>query len=146
MNVIGFNFTKISSSRELRFPKGYEINTNIEFINMERESITILKELDSIRIDFTYAINYTDEDPKKSKQLASIQFEGNILLTVSKEESKEILKNWKKKKPAASLKMAIFNLILKKCTIKALTMEEEIGIPPHHQHAIPQIRAKKKEE
>ena len=143
MNVIGFNFTKVSASRNKTFPKDASLSTDIEFLEIEKETVSLLKDTDPLRIDFRFAINYKEGEGKKAKNAAQILFEGNILLSATKEESKEIMKDWKKKKTSPPFQMGLFNLILKKCTVKALQLEEEMNLPLHH--PVPQIKPKKKE-
>ena len=45
---------------------------------------------------------------------------------------KELLSSWEKdKKIPNSVMPAIFNTILAKCNVKALTLSQEINLPPH---------------
>ena len=145
MQVIGFNFTKISASRnkEIKHPS---ISTNIEFLELEKEKIDLLKEQDSLRLDFMFSILYQngelrekakDKDKDKVPSMAEVKFEGNIILLSSEEESKELLKGWKKKDIDNNLRLSLFNLILKKCSARALALQEELNIPSHI--PIPQV-------
>lgn len=125
MQLIGFNFTKISSKRELEQSKEkLKVSYNIEIIDIAKESLNILKEDNILRFAFKYTISY---EPK----FASIEFEGHILLVVDSEKQKNILKEWKKKKVPEEMRLAIFNLVMMKCNIKALQMAEDLAIPPH---------------
>ena len=60
-----------------------------------------------LRISFKYSLDYTDkkeiptsdkkEKAKPEKRYGGVIFEGDIILTADKEESKELMKIWKKK-------------------------------------------------
>lgn len=139
MRFLGFNFTKISAEKKPDFKPG-TISTDIEFLEIEKDKIEMLKDTEVIKISFKFGVNYKDEsekeektDKKETKQepLGKLSFEGIILFSTDKEESKEILKAWKKKEIPPQFKMSIFNLILNKCSIKALSLEEDLNLPYH---------------
>lgn len=131
MRIIGFNLTKILAEKAQSSSPTQKINTNIEFINLDKEKIDILKDNDVLKISFKFSIFYTESEDKKESKQGEIAFEGNVLLSTNKEESKEALKSWKKKELPSGFKIAMFNVILKKCTTKALFLEEEINLPSH---------------
>jgi hypothetical protein len=127
MKVIGFNFTKISSERQ-SVPEKTSINTNIEFTEVEREKVELLKDSEPLKISFKCSWVYSNAEKKEAK-FGEISFEGNIILAAEKEESKEILKSWKKKKISPTMQIPLFNLILKKCTPRAAHYADEIALP-----------------
>ena len=131
MQVIGFNFTKISAERVLAQKPVGGINTNIEFSEIAKEEVTLLKEQDALRIGFKFSITYNEAEAKKELKAGEVVFEGNIILAASKDESKDILKGWKKKDISNAFKVPIFNMILRKCSTKALELEDEVGLPYH---------------
>ncbi len=148
MQVIGFNLTRIAAERELII-KPANPNVTIQFTNVEKEKIDLLKENEAIRIFFRFSIVYGDvaepetEDKSKSQKTekqGEISFEGAIVLSASKEESKDLQKAWKKKQLPEHLRFPLYNTILKKCSIKAASLEEEIGLPSHV--PIPQLQPK----
>jgi len=136
MKLLGFNFTKINAEKKLEF-KSTAINTDIEFLEIEKDKIEMLKDSEIIKISFRFAVNYKEEAEKEEKKetkqenSGKISFEGTILFSTDKEESKEILKAWKKKEIPPQFKVSIFNLILNKCSIKALSLEEDLNLPYH---------------
>lgn len=142
MQIIGFNFTKIEAFRNLQLSQGININTNVEFLNIEKEKIDIIKDKEPIKLFFKFSVNYLKKDEKKDKETeeAKIIFEGFMILSSSSEESKEIFKEWKKKQIPQQFRLPLFNLILKRCSVKALQLEEELGLPNHV--PIPQIAPK----
>ena len=90
-----------------------------------------------IGVSFIYILNY-------SPNIAKIEFKGNILLSLPEDKSEEIIKKWKEKKLPEEFKVSLFNIILKKSNIKAIQLEEELGIPIHL--PLPSVNLKTKEE
>jgi len=133
MNVIGFNFTKISANKENKKDKLEKINSNLEFTNIVKESIDLLKEAHVAKIDFKYNIDY-------QPTLAAIDMEGVILIKSEEKEVDKLIKTWKKNKIEDEVKIPLFNLILKKCSVKALQLEEELNLPQHIQ--LPKLQKK----
>jgi len=127
MQVLGFTFTKISaekySSEFPKDPKDRKITTNINFTNIEKESFSLLNE-ETAKITFNFSILY---EPKH----AEIQFQGTIMLRMEKEDLKKVIKEWKNKKILPELQYPLFNLVLNKCTVRALHLEEELNLPIH---------------
>ena len=128
MKVIGFNFKKISSER-IEITERPSINTNIEFTEIDKEKVDLLKEMESLRVEFKCSWVYSAPEKKDSPKQGEISFEGSVILAVEKEESKEILKAWKKKKLSPNFQAGLFNLILRRCTSKAVFLAEEIALP-----------------
>ncbi len=124
MQLIGFNFTKISSERK-KAPEGkLEIKSNININSIASEKIEMIKDKDVLKFSFEFKIDYTPE-------IASLLFEGFILSIVEKDKMKDILKKWKSKKISDEVRLPLFNTILTKCNLKALQLEEELGLPTH---------------
>lgn len=131
MQVLGFNFTKISAERFPDYKPGSSINTNIEFTNIEKEEISVLKDLEAVKISYTFSVTYSKTENKKENKEGEIIFEGNIIMSATKEETKEITKLWKKKEISNQFKVPIFNIILRRCSLKAAQLEDDIGLPIH---------------
>lgn len=142
MQVIGFNFTKITAERSQKVKETTLVNTDIEFIEIEKDTVPTLNDLETINVSFRFVVSYKESEKKETKE-GQVLFEGRVMLTAEKEAAKDLLKSWKKKELPVSIKVPLFNLILKKCTAKALDLEEQINLPAHIR--IPQIRAKSKE-
>jgi len=150
MQIVGFNFTKVLAERKPTIGPKTSINTNIEFLDLSKEEIDILKDQEALKITFNFSVIYSDtpekEKPKEKtskEELGKISFEGVILLTSNSEEIKNLLKSWKKKEIPNNLKVPLFNLILKRCSTKALDLEEQLNLPSHI--PFPQITLKPKE-
>jgi hypothetical protein len=123
MKIIGFNITKIDAERKSAIKEKLEIKQNIDVKNIEKSEVNISNE-ESIKFDFKFSLQY-------NPNVAEILIEGSILALDDKQESKEILKQWKKKKFTHPVKLVIFNFILDKCNLKALQLEEELNLPKH---------------
>ncbi len=124
MQVIGFNFTKISGERK-KAPEGkLEIKSNIDLKSTTEEKIELVKDKDVLKFSFEFTINY-------NPGIAAIVFEGFILAILEKAKFKEVLKSWKNKKVPDDIRLPLFNMILTKCNLRALQIEEELGLPTH---------------
>lgn len=124
MQVIGFNFDKISAERKKKTDGKVEIKSNISLKSIETEKIELIKSEEVLKFNFEFTINY-------NPGLAELRFEGSVLMMIDKEKAKEILKKWKTKKIADDVRLPLFNLILTKCNIRALQFEEEFNLPSH---------------
>jgi len=128
MRIIGFNFTKISIEK-LKEPselkEQLKINTQIDVPELTEVKSHLLKTKEEIiGAKFTYGVNY---DPG----FAKIELEGRILVAVEPKVAKEIFKQWKKKKMPEDFRLLLFNVVLKKSSLKALYLEEELNLPLH---------------
>ncbi len=128
MRVIGFNFTKISIEK-LKEPselkEQLKVNTQIDVPELTEVKSHLLKTKEEIiEAKFMYGINY---DP----DFAKIELEGKILVAVESKVAKEVFKQWKKKKMPEDFRVLLFNVILKKSSLKALYLEEELNLPLH---------------
>jgi len=73
---------------------------------------------------FSYLVDYNPE-------FAVVDLRGSILLSMDEKSAKEVLKEWKKKKMPEGFRTTIFNIILRKATIKSLELEDELNLPLH---------------
>lgn len=124
MQIINFTFTKIESERKKPLQGKIEIGSNINIKSISEEKIEMFKDKNVLRFNFDFVINYKPET-------AHVTFEGLILATVDKKEHKEILAKWKTKKVADDIRIPLFNLILTKCNLRALQLEDELNLPAH---------------
>ena len=147
MQLIGFNFSKINAEKIHALSPSPTVNTNIEFTDVVKDELALLKDAEVARIGFRFSVIYHAPSPKKeSKEQekenppsdASVIFEGNLLFATPKEKLKELLKHWKKREIPQEIKIPLFNLILHHCTTKALELEEHLSLPPHI--PLPQIK------
>lgn len=123
MRLIGFSITKISAEKKST-PKGsMNLKSNVDIKDIQKEEIQFTKNA-AVKFDFEFTIEY---EPK----IASINLAGSVIAMDEKDESKEILKDWKKKIFTHPLRVSLFNFIMDKCNLKALQLEDELGLPLH---------------
>jgi len=134
MKLLGFNFTKISAEKTSNNFQDLKVGTKIdvtEIIEAKQDIIKTKEEL--LAVKFTYDIEY-------SKDIAKMMFQGNLLLGIDSKTFKEVLKQWKGKQMPEEFKITLFNIIIRKSSIKALNLEEELNLPLHIQ--LPSLRKK----
>jgi len=136
MKIIGFNLTKILIERIERFEGKIEVSQNIDIKDIVKDSIPISEET-VLKVDFAFQIDY-------SENFAKLEFVGNLLLIPDKEELKDLLKSWKDKKIPENQRVPLFNFIMAKCNIKALSLEDELNLPLHI--PMPRVNAIKDEK
>lgn len=131
MQIIGFNFSKISAEKKESVSK-HQLASNVEVTNVESEDVGLLKDQEALKLSFKYSIVYqTLEKEKKTRDLGSVNFEGYVIMSVSSEESKSLQDSWKKKKLSPEFQVPLSNFIMKKSTPKAVSLEDEVGLPYH---------------
>ena len=125
MKIVGFNYNKINIERISDSFKNLKVNTHLDIEDIKKLEVDFLHNDEEILgLKFKYLINY-------EPSIAKIEFEGNILITISPEKSKEILKGWKDKKILEEIKIPLFNTIMRKSSVKALQFQEEMNLPFH---------------
>ena len=141
MRVIGFNFTKISIEKTKEPAEVIEklnTKTKIDVPEIKEIKSHLLKTKDELLgVSFAYQVTYEPE-------VAKINLEGKILFSADAKAVKEILKQWKKKSMPEEFRLLIFNIILKKSTLKALHLEEELNLPLHM--PMPSFKKEEKEK
>src|SRR3989344_8539990 len=126
IKLLNFNFTKISIERAQKFTGSLEIKSDINIKNVEKQRNDLIKE-DSLKIDFSFVIDYGE--------LGRVAMDGFLSLLLDSKSTKDLLSEWKDKsieKPS-EIKMVVLNLILQKCSLRALQLEDEMGLPLHIQ-------------
>jgi len=134
MKVIGFGFEKIQAEKNNFSKEKLNINTNIQIKNITEEKIEFLKDLIPLKFSFEFIIMY-------EPSIANIKIEGYVIVSVTKQQAKDIIKKWDKKNLDEELKIDIFNFIISKTSLKALQIEEDLDLPYH----LPFPRIKKSE-
>lgn len=134
ISIMGFNLIKISGSKNPEFKGDLEINPKINIKSIEEYSSKFVKE-DLLKIEFSFIIDYKD--------YAEINLEGSIILKTDSKTMKEVLRGWKEKKIDNEVQVIILNLIMNKASIRAIELEEELGLPLHIR--LPSIQLSKKD-
>jgi hypothetical protein len=131
MQIVGFNFSKISAEKKKEPVGKIEVKSNIDLKSVETEKMDMIKDKEVLKFNFNFSINY-------EPAIANLLFEGKVLIMFEKEAAKEVLKRWKTKKLEDEVRIPLYNLILTRCNIKSLQLEEEFLLPTHI--PLPKIR------
>ena len=124
MRVVGFNFKKLEAERKESKKGKLKIDSNIDIEEIEEQEFSLDKDKKALRFIFNFSINY-------KPGIATITLNGYLIAVFSKENAKKIQNKWEDKKLPSEVKKLIFNFILKKSNLKALELEDELGLPPH---------------
>jgi len=125
MKIIGFNFNKVCIERFSDNLKGLKTSTSIDVENVKplKQELFHTKE-EVIEVKFSYNVNY-------SPDIAKVSLSGNIILLIDPKTAKKFTKEWKNKKIPEEYKFIIFNVIMKKSTLKSIQLEDEMNLPLH---------------
>ncbi len=123
MKIIGFNLIKVSIERKENITGELKIDQNIDIKDIKEETVPISKDT-ALKIKFRFTIDYSNDSAK-------LVFEGFLVLLPEKEELTKFLDSWKNKQIPEDSKVPIFNFIMAKCNVKALSLEDELAIPTH---------------
>lgn len=138
MNIIGFSFTKLQAFKSPEFKKGFTKNFNVDIFDVEEEKVPFATKNSALRISFRYEVLYNDPESKKDPLVGETRLEGLVTLMMEDAEAKEFLKVWKGKKVPSTVQEFLVNFILRKCTAKAMELQDSVNLPSH----IPIPRAK----
>jgi len=140
MSIVGFNFEKISVERTKNPSeiKGQmDIKNNTKITDIKEEDAPNRKKGELIRFNYSYNAIY-------NPSFGNILIEGFCLYLDDVKQNKEILKTWKDKKEMdQDLMGKVLNFILAKCSIKALSLSQDVNLPP--QIPLPKLTKKKQE-
>jgi len=128
MPIVGFNFSKILAEKKnlIKPDTQMKINSKLGITNIAEEKLPTGKsKSDGLKLDFEFLLDYQPD-------IALIEIMGFIYYLDEPSKIKEIAKNYAKDKSIpVEIKQQILNTIILKSTIRALSLEQEINIPPH---------------
>ncbi len=78
MKILGFAFTKIHAERKDKFNIHSNKNIHIDFLDIIKENIDILKSDSTYSITFRYTVSYLEPNSKKESAQAELIFEGML--------------------------------------------------------------------
>jgi hypothetical protein len=137
MNLMGFNFSRISVEKTNKKSEDMKISANVKLEDIKEVKANSLKTKESILgVLFSYTVKYGE--------VANIDLAGSIVLSIDQKLSKKVLKEWKEKKIADEFRIPVLNLVLAKSNVKALQLEEEMNLPYHL--PMPRVSADKPSE
>jgi len=124
MRVIGFSFNQISIEKKKELDRNIKINTNIDIKDISFPKLDLFQTKEVANFEYNFKIFYED--------CAELIFKGTILVLIEdKKQFEELKKSWKTKKIDDKLRIPLMNIILSKCNLKALQLEEDLGLPAH---------------
>jgi hypothetical protein len=123
MKIVGFNLTKIFVERKEKIEGKLDIKQSINIDDISKDKIN-LTENEIIKLNFTFSIDY-------SPDMAKIEFKGGLIIVPEEDELKKIMKEWKNKQVSEELRIPLFNFIMHKCNIKAISFEDDMSLPLH---------------
>lgn len=128
-----FRFLKQSVERNEDFKDSLKITPGINVKNIESFKSESSK-AEALKVDFKFNVDYNG--------LGSVSLEGRMILLTDSKTVKEVVDSWKSKKLDNETNTIILNIIMHKCSVKALELEEDIGLPLHVQ--IPRLKLQAK--
>lgn len=126
MPFIGFNFDKIEAFKDVSEVKGnINVKHNLNIIDVKKEEVNVDKKQEVLKFIFEFKLIY---EPK----IGGINLTGNMMFIDDQKKMKDILQDWKKnKKLPNEIMQGLFNTILAKANIKALSLSQDVNLPPH---------------
>lgn len=133
MKILGFNLTKINAEIISNRPANLNVDTNLDISDISPAELSMMKSEEKLLVvKFTHSVSY-------SPDFAKIEFGGSLVVSTDEKMFNEVIDQWKDKKIPEGFKIGIFNIIIKKSSLKALQLEEELGLPTHI--PLPTVRA-----
>jgi hypothetical protein len=126
MPIIGFGFNKINVEKKAPIKGSINIKTTFGITGVEKSNIDLGGANGKIaKFNFEFLSSY---DPK----IAEIKLNGELVYFDKAERIDAIEAGWKKDKLKGehALMAEVFNHIMGKCTLEALILEREMGLPP----------------
>lgn len=125
MPVIGISIEKVNAERKEVAMTGFRIDNKTNLTEVSKMPLEGLGR-EGLRIRYEFKSGYTDTT---GKELGSIHFEGFVFYMDEKQN--EILKNWEEKKSLPEgVNIEVINMILRKCLTRALSLSEDLQLPP----------------
>ena len=128
MPIVGFNFDRVLVEKNTKIDEKTKIQVkhNILITNLVEEKLPTGKsKADGLKFDFKFSLDY-------EPNIGKIELSGFIYYLDDHEILKNILKTWKKDKSLPQeLTAMIINTVSIKGNIKALSLSQEVNLPPH---------------
>lgn len=122
MKILGFNFTKVIAEKNVDFSGKLDLKSNINISSVDKHKLDLVKD-EALKVSFSFIVDYSG--------LGKVDLSGTMFLLVDPKTLKEAVKSWEDKKLPDEIRMAIINIIMQKSSLKALQMEEDLGLPLH---------------
>lgn len=122
IRLLGFNLTKVTAEKKPEFSGKLQITNNIAIVSAEKHKLDLGKE-EALKVTFDFDISYGT--------LGNVGLSGTLFLLVDSKTLKEALKSWEDQKLPDDLRTIVVNLVMQKASLKALQIEEDLGLPLH---------------
>jgi hypothetical protein len=126
MPIVSFTFDKMQVERLKPIEAPLKVKQNMIIEDVKVEEVPISKGKEKVlRFFFSYEVDY---EPNQAK----IELKGNILFHDDQDSIEAIYSSWEKeKKFKKEVMQLVMNNISIRSNIKALTLGQDIGLPPH---------------
>jgi len=129
IKLVGSRFTKITATKNPSFQGKIAISSHAKILALEP-----LKDMkDTLDAKYAFEVLFGE--------LGTVQIEGSVYVRSEGKIIKELQKSWEAKKFDSPENLFLTNLIIQKASLKALLLEEEVGLPTHIR--LPSLQAKK---
>jgi len=124
--IVNFLLEKINVEKKKDIVGNVEVKNNTKITNITELALDALgKKQNALNINFSFTITY-------EPNLAAIVIEGRVVDLLDEKEEKTILSTWKKEqKIDPKYSTPWMNAILARCNVKALSLGNDINLPPH---------------
>ena len=123
--LLAFTLQKLSAEKNKNIEGQIDVASDIKIKTIEKHKIDVVKQ-ETIKIDFDFELKYGE--------YGKVLIQGFLILLLNNRDLKEIMSKWENNKEIQSdFRILVLNLIMQKCSIKALQLEEQMSLPPHIQ-------------
>ena len=136
MRIVALNINKVFAEKTGPMKGQIEIKSGLDVKQISEEKVGPAKE-DHLKFEFAFTIEFREN-------IGKIEILCSALVKDDDNQTKEILKEWKKKQFNHPIKLPLFNLIMDKCNLKALELEDQVNLPFHI--PFPKVAPQKKAE
>ena len=84
MQIIAFNFEKISAEKKSQFKEKTDISASLNITSISPQKLDVLKDKDVLKFEFEFALIYKPE-------IADIRFLGHVSVIVDPEKFKDVI-------------------------------------------------------
>jgi hypothetical protein len=122
MAMVGFSFTKINAERRVANGQAINIESNAGIVGLTELPVIDPKKT-VLKFEFSFIVKY---EPNAGK----IELGGEVVEIYDKEFGSKILEHWtNEKKLHPEVMTGVFNAVLAKSNIQAITISRDLGLP-----------------
>ncbi|MBS3145007.1 hypothetical protein J4208_05480 [Candidatus Woesearchaeota archaeon] len=124
--IVNFLLEKISVEKKKDVTGNVEVKNKTKITDLKEQTIDALgNKQNTLNVYFSFSITY-------EPNIASILIEGKIIDVMDEKDKKAVLESWKKdSKIDPKYSSPWMNAILSRCNVKALSLGNDINLPPH---------------